>query len=104
LPHQLCGKRLQAALPEWLPNYEKEYDALALPLKEKLANISAATIDRLLSQVRAKARRKGRGDQAWPMVENQIPPQTDQWDEHRLGFFAAKRLRQTISQPQPVPC
>jgi len=43
------------------PNYEKEYGALALPLKEKLANISAATIDRLLSPMRAKARPKGRG-------------------------------------------
>src|SRR5439155_6177469 len=41
------------------PNYEKEYGALALPLKEKLANISAATIDRLLSPMRAKARPKG---------------------------------------------
>ncbi len=39
---QLCGKRLQAALPEWLPHYQKEYGALPLPLKEKLANISAA--------------------------------------------------------------
>ena len=29
---QLCGKRLQPALPEWLPNYEKEYGALALTL------------------------------------------------------------------------
>jgi hypothetical protein len=59
---QLCGKRLQAALPEWLPHYEKEYGALALPLKEKLANISAATIDRLLSPVRyAKGIYFGRG-------------------------------------------
>ena len=58
---QLCGKRLKAALPAWLPHYEKEYGALPLPLKEKLANISAATIDRLLSPMRAKARPKGRG-------------------------------------------
>jgi hypothetical protein len=41
---------------------EKEYGALALPLKEKLANISAATIDRLLSPVRAKTRPKGCGE------------------------------------------
>ena len=65
---------LQAALPEWLANYEKEHDALALPLKEKVGNISAATIDRLLSPVRAIARPKGRGgDQAWPMVERRDP-------------------------------
>ena len=56
---QLCGKRLKAALPEWLPHYEKEYGPLSLALKEKLATISAATIDRLLSPVRARAGQKG---------------------------------------------
>jgi hypothetical protein len=40
---QLCGKRLKAALPQWLPHYEKEYGALAVPLKEKLEAISAAS-------------------------------------------------------------
>jgi hypothetical protein len=76
---QLCGKRLQAALPEWLPNYKKEYGALALPLKEKLANISAATIDRLLSPVRTKARPKGHGGtKPGRWLQNQIPLQTDQ--------------------------
>src|SRR5213076_1898990 len=29
---QLCGKRLKAALPAWLPHYEKEYGALCEPL------------------------------------------------------------------------
>ncbi len=53
---QLCGKRLKAALPAWLPHYEKEYGALCEPLKEKLQAISAASIDRLLAPVRAKAR------------------------------------------------
>src|SRR5205809_7536395 len=43
---QLCGKRLKAALPAWLPHYEKEYGALCEPLKEKLQAISAASIDR----------------------------------------------------------
>jgi len=35
--------------------------ARSLTAKEKLANISATTIDRLFSPVRAKARPKGRG-------------------------------------------
>jgi len=47
---QLCGKRLKAALPEWLPHYEKECGGLSEKLKEKLRAISAATIDRLLAQ------------------------------------------------------
>jgi len=87
---QLCGKRLKAALPEWLPHYEKEYGPLALPLKEKLRKISAATIDRLLAPVRAKARPKGRGGtKPGRWLKNQIPLQTDQWNERRPGFMEA---------------
>jgi hypothetical protein len=52
---QLCGKRLKAALPDWLLHYEKEYGPLCLALKEKLEKISAATIDRLLSPGRSES-------------------------------------------------
>ena len=87
---QLCGKRLKAALPEWLPHYEKEYGALAQPLKGKLEVISAATIDRLLAPVRAKARPKGRGGtKPGRWLKNQIPLATEQWDERRPGFMEA---------------
>lgn len=87
---QLCGKRLKAALPEWLPHYEKEYGPLGLPLKEKLEKISPATIDRLLAAVRAKARPKGRGGtKPGRWLKNQIPLQTNQWDERRPGFMEA---------------
>jgi hypothetical protein len=87
---QLCGKRLKAALPEWLPHYEKEHGALSGMLKEKLGAISAATIDRLLAPVRAKARPKGRGGtKPGRWLKNQIPLQTDQWDERRPGFMEA---------------
>ena len=59
---QLCGKRLKAAEPEWLPHYEKEYGALQQPLKEKLAVISAAsTLIGCLLRCEPKARPKGRG-------------------------------------------
>ena len=87
---QLCGKRLKAALPQWLPHYEKEYGALAVPLKEKLEAISAASIDRLLAALRAKARPKGRGGtKPGRWLKNQIPLATDQWDERRPGFMEA---------------
>jgi Integrase core domain. len=87
---QLCGKRLKAALPEWLPYYEKEYGALAPKLKEKLGAISAATIDRLLKPVRARARSNRRGGtKPGRWLKNQIPLQTDQWDERRPGFMEA---------------
>jgi len=87
---QLCGKRLKAALPQWLPHYEKEYGALAQPLREKLEAISAASIDRLLAPLRAKARKKGRGGtKPGRWLKNQIPLATDQWDERRPGFMEA---------------
>ena len=87
---QLCGKRLKAALPEWLPYYETECGALAKSLKEKLGAISAATIDRLLKPVRARARPKGRGGtKPGRWLKNQIPLQTNQWDERRPGFMEA---------------
>ncbi|HEY1422998.1 MAG TPA: hypothetical protein VGF20_06060 [Candidatus Acidoferrum sp.] len=87
---QLCGKRLKAALPEWLPHYEKEYGVLAEPLKEKLETISAATVDRLLKPVRARARPKGRGGtKPGRWLKNQIPLKTDQWNERRPGFLEA---------------
>jgi hypothetical protein len=87
---QLCGKRLEAALPHWLPHYEKEYGALAQSLKEKLGAISAASIDRLLAPVRAKARPKGRGGtKPGRWLKNQIPLATDQWNEKRPGFMEA---------------
>jgi hypothetical protein len=87
---QLCGKRLKAALPHWLPHYEVEHGALATPLKAKLAAISAASIDRVLAPVRARARPKGRGGtKPGRWLKNQIPLQTDQWDEKRPGFMEA---------------
>lgn len=60
---QLCGKRLKAALPEWLPHYGSEYGRLDGVLEGKLATISAASIDRLLQPVRTRA---GRRDEAEP--------------------------------------
>jgi hypothetical protein len=46
---QLCGKRLEPALELWVPHYEKHYAKL-LPIQKKLlGQISAATLDRMLS-------------------------------------------------------
>lgn len=87
---QLCGKRLKAALPEWLPHYGSEYGPLDGVLQGKLATISAASIDRILQPVRARVRPKGRGgSKPGRWLKNQIPLQTDQWDEQRPGFMEA---------------
>src|ERR1041384_8157544 len=55
---QLCGKRLVRALPLWLPHYERHYGKLLPRQKKLLGEISAATLDRLLSEQKAQ-RSKG---------------------------------------------
>lgn len=52
---QLCSKRLKAALPLWLPHYETSFHPLSVETLAMLGSISAATIDRLLKPIRAKA-------------------------------------------------
>ncbi len=83
---QLCGRWLKAGLP----HYEKEYGTLCDPLKKRLEAISAASIDRLLAPIRARARPKGRGGtKPGRWLKNQIPLATDQWNEKRPGFMEA---------------
>ncbi len=87
---QLCSKRLKAALPLWLPFYEQEYGALAEPVRQKLLQISAATIDRLLKKERAWRRGKGLcGTRPGGLLKHQIPIRTDNDDVDRPGFLEA---------------
>lgn len=86
----LCGKRLKAALANWLPHYEGEYGRLAAPVRTALEKVSAASIDRLLQPARARREGKGRsGTKPGRWLKNQIPIKTDQWDEKRPGFMEA---------------
>jgi hypothetical protein len=87
---QLCSKRLKAALPLWLPFYEQEYGTLAEPVRQKLLEISPATIDRLLKKQRALYRAKGLcGTRLGGLLKHQIPIRTDNDDVDRPGFLEA---------------
>src|SRR5260221_12071648 len=44
---QMCAKRLKAAIPLWLPHYEK-MQVIDPLLRQQLISMSARTIDRLL--------------------------------------------------------
>ena len=57
---QPCGKRLKAALPLWLPFYEKRHGRLKSKVKAKVLAASAATIDRLLAPCRISLGSRGR--------------------------------------------
>ena len=56
----LCSRRLKAALPIWLPHYERHHGAIKSDVRERLKRISPATIDRLLAAMRTKAAPHGR--------------------------------------------
>ena len=87
---QMCSKKLQAALPLWLPFYEQEYGALAAAVKTKLLAISPSTIDRTLRPVRVKYKTKGLcGTKPGTLLKNQIPIKTHSWDVTKPGFFEA---------------
>jgi hypothetical protein len=87
---QPCGKRLKAALRLWVPAYEREHQALAEPVRERLAKISAATIDRLLAPCRASLGSRGRcGTRPGTLLRQQIPIRTEHWDVSGPGWLEA---------------
>ena len=86
---QPCGKRLVEALPLWLPYYAKHYGAL-LPCQRKLlAQISAATVDRVLAPVRVQTPHGLCGTKPGRLLRTHIPLQGEVWDERRAGFLEA---------------
>jgi len=87
---QPCGKRLVAALPVWLPYYEKRYGKLAPALRRRLRRVSAASIDRLLAPCRARLGARGRcGTRPGTLLRSQIPVRTEHWEVDGPGFIEA---------------
>lgn len=87
---QMCGKRLKAALALWLPYDEAEYGAHDPEAKMLLAQISPATLDRLLRTIRADAPGRGvTGTRPGTLLKKQIPIRTGNWDITQPGFVEA---------------
>lgn len=86
-----CSKRLRAALPLWLPDYETHYHTvLTSQQRSLLLSISPATIDRLMAPIRDRARKRGLcTTKPGSLLKQHIPIATDQWDESRPGFLEA---------------
>lgn len=81
-----CSKRLKAILPLWLPHMSE----IGGDVRLALMSISPATIDRVLSPVRAGYKGRGRSTtKPGTLLRNQIPIKTNQWDEKRPGFIEA---------------
>jgi len=86
----LCSKRLKAALPIWLPHYERHQGPLNPAVRERLAQVSPATIDRLLASVRAKAAPHGRcGTRPGTLLRTQIPIRAEEWNVNEPGYLEA---------------
>jgi hypothetical protein len=84
---QMCSKKLVAAIPLWLPFYDRE---LSSETVEKLLSISAATIDRLLAAIRIQNHPKGFcTTKPGSLLRNQIPIRTCNWDITGPGFMEA---------------
>lgn len=84
---QMCSKKLVAAIPLWLPFYDKK---LSNETAEKLLSISAATIDRLLAAIRIQGRPRGLcTTKPGSLLRNKIPIRTSNWDITGPGFMEA---------------
>jgi len=86
----ICSKRLAPFLSEVIPVLEKWGEVkLSTKVREKLFKISAATIDRLLSDTRKRYRIKGRSTtRPGTLLKKSIPIKTfADWDEAKPGFF-----------------
>ena len=85
---RICGKRLQAALPNLVDSMERHgHLALDPQVRKQLLTASAATLDRLLRPIRATAgsRRKRKRRQS---MRHNVPVRTyDDWNGPSPGFL-----------------
>ena len=87
--NQMCGKRLKAAIPIWLPFYEETYGMLDANVRTQLFTMSEATIDRLLQPERARFPKRMCGTKPGSLLKKHIPIKTNQWNEQQPGFVEA---------------
>jgi len=85
-----CSKRLKPILPLWIPGYIQYFGPLPNEVLQALLTISPATIDRILTPTRIQYKKRGRATtKPGTLLRNQIPIQTNQWNESRPGFLEA---------------
>lgn len=87
---QPCKVRLKAAVPLWLPHYEREHGALGQAARERLLEMSASTAERLLGSYKAGVGSRGRcGTRPGTLLRKQIPVRTEHWDVAGPGWIEA---------------
>ena len=86
---QICGKKLKAALPLWLPWYETEFGPLGPQLQQQVLAASPATLDRLLQPLKCQHPKARSATKPGTLLKNQIPVKTHNWDVTQPGYFEA---------------
>lgn len=87
---QPCGKRLAPALALWVGHYERHHGALSARQRQRLREVSPATLDRLLAPARAQHPLRGRcGTKPGSLLRTEIPIRTGTWDVTRPGYLEA---------------
>lgn len=87
---QPCGKRLKAAIPDWLPAYEKREGGLDDETRTRVLAISPAQMDRLLASEKVSDQGKYRpGLKANAAVKAAIPIRAESWDTKEPGWTEA---------------
>ena len=87
---QPCGKRLVPILAQWLPYYERRFGRVSYRQRQRLSEVSAATLDRLLAPARAQAPGRGRcGTKPGSLLKAEIPIRTGTWDLTQPGYLEA---------------
>lgn len=86
-----CSKRLKAAVPLWLPHYEKHHKNNITDKEHNLLlEISPSTIDRLLKKLKSKYKKFGLSTtKPGSLLKKQVPIKLNQWDESKPGFIEA---------------
>ncbi|KJU85701.1 integrase catalytic subunit [Candidatus Magnetobacterium bavaricum] len=85
----ICGKRLEPMLKEVMPILKTNAEIeISETIRNKLYKISAATIDRLLSQERKEHQIKGKSHtRPGTLLKSEIPIRTfSQWSDKKPGF------------------
>ena len=78
-----CSKLIKVDLPHWLPAIEKHHGPFEESVRQRLLQISAATMDRYLKPFKIKGRG---GTKPGTLLKNQIPI-AGVWDVERPGFM-----------------
>lgn len=84
----VCGQRLVAMLPEWIPAYEQHERRLPAEVREKLLLASGRTLDRLLALLRGSGGSRSL-TRPGTLLRQQIPIRGSVWEDHKPGWLEA---------------